>query len=234
LKIKDINGEVIKSISITLDKNANFDGSVILPKEMPLGEFSFFLVPKLGNQAAEETAEIPTNAVFYIEEYKKPTFKINLDVDKKDALIGEKATVNIQPVYYFGGMMTNTKGTYNVVSQNYFFNAKDYGDYQFGNGSDYFDCLYRDACNYYDSPMYAGTFKVDEQGKAKFEYTFPVQDMSPLPMGEKIYSFDVSVTDPDTQRTVNKTVSTLVHTTDAYVGLKVPYRSTKKDGIKFQ
>lgn len=52
--------------------------------------------------------------------------------------------------------------------------------------------------------------------------------------GEKIYSLYVEVTDPDTENTVTNTVSKVVHTTDAYVGIQTPYRQTKDQGITVQ
>lgn len=51
-------------------------------------------------------------------------------------------------------------------------------------------------------------------------------------MGEKIYTYSVEVTDPDTTKTVSNSTSQILHTTDAYVGVKVPYWNPKKDGIK--
>ncbi len=40
------------------------------------------------------------------------------------------------------------------------------------------------------------------------------------------------MTDPDTKKTVNQNVSQIVHTTDAYVGIKSPYWNSGKSGAK--
>lgn len=41
----------------------------------------------------------------------------------------------------------------------------------------------------------------------------------------------MDITDPDTQKTNANTASQILHTTDAYVGIKAPYWNLKKDGI---
>jgi hypothetical protein len=40
------------------------------------------------------------------------------------------------------------------------------------------------------------------------------------------------VGDPDTKKTVSDSVSQVVHTTDAYVGIRVPYWGAKPESIK--
>ncbi|MEI6673316.1 MAG: hypothetical protein WCL02_08685 [bacterium] len=45
---------------------------------------------------------------------------------------------------------------------------------------------------------------------------------------EKLYSFIFQVQDPTTKRPVSTTVTKVIHATDGYVGLQVPYRNTKE------
>lgn len=42
----------------------------------------------------------------------------------------------------------------------------------------------------------------------------------------------MEVTDPDTGKTVNKSVNQILHATDAYVGIMSPYWNSSKDGVK--
>ena len=51
-------------------------------------------------------------------------------------------------------------------------------------------------------------------------------------VGEQIYNYSLEITDPDTSKTVSNTTSQILHTTDAYVGVKVPYWNLQKDGVK--
>lgn len=73
------------------------------------------------------------SAHFFIEEYIKPTFKVDLtNTQSKDILVGDIINMQVAPKYYFGGNIINTKGNYTVMIQNYFFDAKEYAAYQFG------------------------------------------------------------------------------------------------------
>lgn len=150
-------------------------------------------------------------------------------------------------MYYFGGMLFNTTGTYAIYRQQYFFDAKDFVDYQFGNGRAYYNCVYRGECPYSDYFVHDDrSFRINGDGIGSFRYVFgdPVDKISakgldPVAVAapdqaEKIYAFAVTVQDPETSRTVTKTISTLVHTTDAYVGIKVPYRTASQEDVRVQ
>jgi hypothetical protein len=62
-------------------------------------------------------------------------------------------------------------------------------------------------------------------------YAYPKIDDENQAVGEKIYTFSMEIADPDTKKTNSHTISQILHTTDAYVGIKAPYWNTKKDGI---
>ena len=95
LKIADENGTVMKELQIRLDTNANFDGQFTLPTALPLGRYHFEYY------AGKLATPVYNDGHFFIEEYKKPTFKVNLSVDKTDAVLGDTAKVVVAPEYYF-------------------------------------------------------------------------------------------------------------------------------------
>ncbi|MDD3302064.1 MAG: MG2 domain-containing protein [Candidatus Gracilibacteria bacterium] len=220
LEVLDKNFEVISSMDVNLDKNSNFNSSFVIPKDSPLGEFSF--------RFSSQTNDYYKNdAHFYIEEYRKPDFKIDVEGLESNYLLGDKFSLKILPKYYFGGNLVSTSGKYSVLSQNYFFDAKDYSDYQFGESTEYFDCIYWGFCNYSDNLSAVKGFSIDSNGKGTINYSFSTSTGS----AEKIYTFNIEVEDKDTKKTVNKSVSTILHSTDSYVGLKTPYWNDKKNGI---
>ncbi len=223
LEILDQNYNVISTLDIKLDSNSNFNSSFIIPKESPLWEFSFRF--KVWNVWMEEYYK--NDAHFYIEEYKKPDFKIEVSWIKKDYSMWEKSSFEVMPKYYFGWNMVSTKWQYSVLTQNYFFDAKDYSNYQFGQGYEYFDCVYWGYCSYEDNLSDVKEFRVNEEWKAIINYTFNSTEEK-----EKIYNFNVEVEDKDTKKTVNKTVSAIVHNTDSYVWILLPYYNEKKTWIK--
>ena len=212
LRVAASDGSQVWSAPVALDANANFHGSFVLPQGVPLGNFSFSFDPGDGRW-------VLSTGSFSVERYAKPSFKLDAVADAADLALGQKGGLSLAPKYYFGGQIAGVAGTWETLSQDYFFDAKDFADWQFGEGSRYADCVYWDSCSYGDAVAAAGGLAVGPDGTARVDlgaYTSTGQ-------AEKIYSTTVAVADPATGRSVSQTVSQAVHTTDGYVGLKVPY-----------
>ncbi|MEF2175972.1 MAG: MG2 domain-containing protein [Candidatus Absconditabacteria bacterium] len=215
--LMDKSRNKIKEFSVEIDNNSNFDGEFELPKDIALGEYKFDFKLENGDY-------VGNNGNFYIEEFQKPVFKVEVTQDKQEVKLGDNTNMKINPEYYFGGKIVNTVGNFKIMKQNYFFDAKDYSDYQFGIGYDYFNCLYWGDCSYSDELQEFKDFVIDKDGNYNFKYLYPQDEDK----GEKIYNFTFTVTDPDTQKTVSKTVSQVLHTTDGYIGIKTPYWNSKQ------
>lgn len=224
LKIVDENGTVLTDMDVKTDKNSNFNGQFVLPKEMPLGHYHFDF------SAGNDAVVVYNNGEFDVLAYKKPTFKVDIATDKPDVSIGDKAHISAHAEYYFGGRLVNADYNYFVLTQSYFFDAKDYRDYQFGKGSNYFDCVYWGSCAFGDNLITTSTGRLDNNGETKILYEYPKADDMDHTLGEKIYTYTLEITDPDTQKTVSNSTSQVLHTTDAYVGVKAPYWNLKKNG----
>jgi hypothetical protein len=119
--------------------------------------------------------------------------------------------------------MQQAKGTREMLSQNYFFDPKGYREYQFGEDEGYFACIQWGDCRYRDTYHKSDSFTTDNVGKYTIQHRFPKDATS-----EKIYSFNIVIQDPDTQKAVQQHESVILHTTDGYVGLKGNYRIDKK------
>lgn len=126
LKIVDENSAVLTEMEVKSDVNSNFHGQFVLPKQMPLGHYHFDFY------AGKESVPVYNNGEFDVSAYKKPTFRVGISADKPDASIGDKAQLTANAEYYFGGRLVNADYNYSVLVQSYFFDAKDYRDYQFG------------------------------------------------------------------------------------------------------
>lgn len=193
---------------------------------MPFGRYHFELY------TGDEKTYVYNNGEFYVDAYKKPVFKVSVNTPNPDATFGDSVDVKANAEYYFGGKLANTDYNYSVLAQNYFFDAKDYRDYQFGRDSVYFDCLYWGSCEFSDSLQTTGTGRLDSNGAASIHFDYPKKNDDQKTLGEKIYTYTVEATDPDTGKTVSNQASQIFHTTDAYLGIRVPYWNIKQDGIK--
>lgn len=117
------------------------------------------------------------------------------------------------------------------MSQNYFFDPKEYSDYRFGTADSNYDCVYWGYCDTSDSFVATLTGKLDGNGRTRISYVMPELAKTDQ---ERIYSFNTDVTDPDTGKTVNATVSKILHHTDANVGIRSPYWVNKSDPIRVE
>ena len=221
LRVYDNDYSLINSQTVTIDRNANIDGSFTLPAEVSLGRFTFEF-------QANGSDTITPLAQFFVEEYQKPTFKVDVERKHTDISIGETVSFTITPSYYFGGKVVNTQWSVQLFSQSYYFDAKDYSHYQFGEGYGYYACVYRGECSYNDGyQLDEQPITIDESGMTQYNYQFAGESIQP----ETIYTHRFTIEDPDTKKTVTKSTSTVIHTTDAYVGITTPYRNTISEWI---
>jgi len=212
------NYKILETLEIKVDKNSNFDSSITLNDDISTWRFYFTFEYWNTNYW--------NNAEFYVEEYSKPVFKVDVEWIDSDYMIWDKTSLSIFPTYYFWWKMVNTNWEYEVSSKSYFFDAKNYSDYQFWEWYRYFDCIYWWYCtdnnNFYSSEE----FEINEQWEWKIDFEFAEQKK------ERIYNFTIWIVDKDTSKVVNKAISTIVHNTDSYVWLKVPYYNTKEEWIE--
>ena len=218
------SGKIITTKKVIIDNNSNFTWNFILPTEVDLWKFRF----RFNFQNWKNMSLVRNNAFFHIEEYRKPTFKVNIEYKWDKYTLGDKLNLKVLPEYYFGWKILNTTWEYSVLTQNYFFDAKGYSDYNFWEWYRYFDCIYWGYCNYSDQLIKSWKFKIDNNWKYDFSYDFKGEKIK----GEKIYNFSFDVTDPDTKRVVSKTVSKVLHNTDSYIWIKSKYYNSLNKWIE--
>ena len=225
LIITDGNWQELTRFSVDIDNNSNFDTSFLIPEDIALWYFSISFEWK---NTAWRTIQLHNVETLHIEEYKAPTFRIAVDddADSDSLFLGDDIRFTIHPQYYFGGDIINTSGRYTILTQNYFFDAKEYSNYQFGEGYVYFSCIYWGHCNTRDINVWSWDFDIDSSWVGHVSYSFEEE-------WEKIYSFNFTVQDPDTNREVSTTVSKVIHNTDGYVWLQSRYFNEFDDGIQF-
>lgn len=229
VKIRLLNqeGETFKEIPVKADKNSNFAGSFELPKGMKTGRYDFEITSQA--KAGEETLYVYNDGHFFVEQYVKPVFKVSASETARDVLPKEKISVPFSAEYYFGGAVSMAKYSVGVMTQNYFFDPKEYSAFRFGTASSNYDCVYWGYCNNSDQFVETVAGKLDANGRSTLSYQMPE-----LASGgeEKLYNFNIETTDPDTGKSVTQTVTKVLHLTDANIGIRSPYWVNKGDPIK--
>lgn len=226
IRLTNQEGETFKEFSLKADKNANFAGSFDLPKGMKTGRYDFEITAP---GAQGENVYVYNDGHFFVEQYVKPVFKVTASETSRDALPKEKVSVPFAAEYYFGGAVSMAKYSVGVMTQNYFFDPKEYSAFRFGTANSNYDCVYWGYCNNSDQFVETLEGKLDANGRATLSYQMPE-----LASGgeEKLYNFNIEATDPDTGKTVNQTVTKVLHLTDANIGIRSPYWVNKNEAIK--
>ncbi len=229
LDIYDDKNIFYRSEKVKIDKNSNFNLSFTIPEDSVLWNFTFKLSKNSTDYKDIYSSDyLFTYWWFSIEEYKKPIFKVNISWNKTWYNSWEKASFKINSKYYFGWNMSKSEWKYSVLTQKYFFDAKEYNDYSFWAWYEYFDCVYWGYCNYHDELIvWEKGFLTDDNWEYNYDYSFwDKQEDS-----EKIYTFNFEIEDKDTSKKVSNSVSTVLHTTSWYVWLKTKYYNSSKDWI---
>ena len=233
LRVLSEDDKVIKEMVVWLDKRSNISGDFVLPADVPLGRVHFEYIGR-------DDKPIYNNGELYIENYKKPVFKVNIDAPAPDAMLGDSIDLKGHSEYYFGGRLPSSVYQYTVLAQDYFFDAKDYDSYQFGENEEGRWCLLWGSCAYHDEFVDSSTGVTDADGSFRMHSDYPTRDATRVQTGsvvpqastERIYTYAVQVTDPDTGRTVENRVNQILHTTDAYVGLRADYFQASGTGVQ--
>jgi alpha-2-macroglobulin len=115
-KTKDLGTEISNDFG-------TFSFSIPLEKNQPLGYYSL--------RAKAETG-VEIEGEFRVAEFKPPNFKVDLSLDKKFALLGEKITAKTNSQYLFGAPVQGGEVDYFVTRQKVDFIPKNWEEFSFG------------------------------------------------------------------------------------------------------
>ena len=173
------------------DEFGSFWGELVLDNEADIGQYSISIT--LG----------PQNFYggFYVEEYKKPEYKVEVSTEKKYYLGGETISGKVKAAYYFGSPVKNAKVTVQVFKKRFWMPWWYWSPYNW-----FYKSNFRIGHQYSDQPDYLSSIdgEVNEEGEFTFEYI--VDDSKDQ---DYTYEFYASVTDASRRAVSN--------TADAYV-----------------
>lgn len=135
LILKDDNDDEVEIKTVTTNDLGSFSGSFILPKNSITGDFEIE-IDELEEYTNEEEAafwkEFPLNGTykrFKVEEYKRPTFTVEVDEIKKNVFFNEEVEIVGKAKSLAGGAIANAKVVLDIKSSDYsfedFFSKKD-------------------------------------------------------------------------------------------------------------
>lgn len=160
----------------TTNEFGTFSLEVPIKTNQPLGYYS---IRAKGDSGAEISGE------FRVAEFKPPNFKVEVNLDKEVALIGQKVEAKAASNYLFGSPVEGGKATYYVTRSRTEFNPKGWDKFSFGR-----QWLWPEESPAVSSDVFQQNAVLDASGKGSQTVTVGKDLLYPM-----TYRVDVQVAD---------------------------------------
>jgi alpha-2-macroglobulin len=101
MELKDLNYQSVGKVTLTTDKFGSASGEFTIPSGRGLGRWSLY-------------SSLNGSSTILVEEYKRPTFEVELKQPEKPLKLNETAKVKGEAKYYFGMPLTTGEADYTV------------------------------------------------------------------------------------------------------------------------
>lgn len=202
-------GSFEENFNLNVDQNGTFTGEYVLPEDITLGSYQFYVTGQ--DYAAARS--------FTVAEYRKPEFLINMTASQPEALRGESVEVVLEAEFFFGGPVSDVPVNWTIYEDT-FYPQIEGPYYSFWDGGGFF---YHDF-GFFGPPIPSpfgnyvtgGSGQTDENGR--FVITLPADLLDDVEAGGRKITVEASVSDisnfPVTSRT-----TVLFHPAESYVGI---------------
>ncbi|MDR1901602.1 MAG: hypothetical protein LBQ88_04880 [Treponema sp.] len=205
LSIRDSRGREVYNSGKNLDSYRGAAWEFRLPQDANIGEYTAAL--NLGIYSASTS--------FRVEEYRVPTFQVNVSSPYSEWKIDTPVTVETSAEYLRGGVMAGKPFSWRIYRQSEVFAPPAFPGYVFGPEPD---------------PLDAGTVHdeegiLDNAGKARLVFRPSFSGIQ----GPMRYIVQSSVTDDDRQNYAGR-MSRVIHRTELYAGIRPPAKTIYRGG----
>lgn len=211
--LEDPEYNEIYSQEIGLLADGSFNGKINLDESAKLGRYNLY---------AETVAlEYPQRFYqdFFVEEYKKPKFKVEILGSKVNYLAGDNLTAEVRASYYFGGAIQEANAHYTLMREPYTFDRyKGDGYYSFGLFKGFY-CFWG-GCSSPSEIVSEGDGTLDRNGSLKLDLptTVDEENSDKENSGSYLYTLSVNVENQDGESVANRETF-IVHQGSYYIGL---------------
>ncbi len=218
VEITSPEGDSVFKADMPISEDGTFSGELKLSPEAKLGVY--MLSASLGDMNW-------FSRPFFVEEYRKPDFKVEVlsgaeetpDAGPETQFIGKDLPVTISGSYYFGGVLSSGEVNYTVVREPYYFFDWD-GEGWYSFSTDEYFCWW--DCSASETVVASGSGRLDDAGK--FTLKIPgdlksienTEDEGPLP--SQLVTVYATVSDL-TERSVAKAETFIFYQADGLVGI---------------
>ncbi|NNE90111.1 MAG: hypothetical protein HKN23_00540, partial [Verrucomicrobiales bacterium] len=216
LKIFDVRNKLITERDVELSENGTFDDSFTLPKS-GLGSAQIHLD---FNRTTKSNYRLIARKNVRVADYRPNTFEVDLATESSYPL-GEAIEVPLRAKYYMGKPLSKAKVNWQATARREYRGPKGFKNFTFYDDD-------HSAPNFSESRE----IHLSEKGDATIRLELPEQTASPAPMRVNLTTEIVDVN----QQTIAERSEFLAHSSDFYLGMKVPegnFRVGQKMPISF-
>lgn len=203
ITVENSRGEEILATEQTLDEYGTIAGTLALAAESSTGMYQVFV-----STSAEREWNKTVSSVFWVEEYKKPEYKVSF-AGNEEFVSGETFATTITSEYFFGTPLKNATVEWHVIASPLYFDRWSGGGW-FSFGTDDNWCFW--YCPDTQQTVERGTGTTDEDGK--FAISFPIETDAHV-----FYTLTATVVDAN-GRTVSATRTTPVFSGEFVLGVR--------------
>lgn len=208
LTVQDAEYKEIYKKTLNLNEFGTVSGDLTLGKEASLGNY-FMNLSLMPDDRMERNNK---GYSFYVLEYRKPEYKVEVKPEKTDYFSGDQITFDVSGDYYFGAPMNGATVNWTADMSDYWFNRYTDGWYSFALEDSW--CWWN--CNSSVQNLTTGTGTLDAKGNLKVTFPVNLDDKATSQM----VTLNADITDPNNQVVSNRE-TVPVHKADVYVGVQM-------------
>jgi hypothetical protein len=222
LVLEDSQYNEVYSEDVKLLADGSFNGDFKLSDKARLGSYDLY-AETLGSTNPQRFYHY-----FFVEEYKKPQFKVEILGSQVDYTAGDDVSLDVQANYYFGGAIQGGGVKWTVMREPYMFDRYK-GDifYSFGTWLG-FNCFW-ESCNSETKVVSQGEDKLDQNGRLHLKLP---PDTDAKPGQSYMYTLNTEITNKDGE-TVSSRETFIAHQGSYYIGIS-PKSYIVQPGDKLQ
>jgi hypothetical protein len=208
VEIFDVEGKSVYKKEVAVNQYGSFSDSFNIDANAPLGHYRIVVRP--GFKPGDERARSFSRG-FSVAQYRVPEFQVKVSPDQEQVVQGAKVKVTVDSTFFFGGAVSNARVEWYVRGDNYFFNYKGQGYYNFYDFND--DEGYREYGEPSENLIANGEGRTDAQGKFVIEVP---ADLGKAKQSQQL-TVEAQVVDESGQ-VIAGVANVIVHQGEFYIG----------------
>lgn len=202
-------GEEIYNEQLTLSELGTFDAKLDLASDASLGDYSI----------AVNFGDAYGQTFFTVAEYRPPEFEVTVSTETEALQRGDDLRATVSLNYFFGGPLSDTEITWNVLAEPHTFTPPWGGSYSFTDADDPYRCF---DCWWWDpappESILSGQGTTDAAGQMSISIAGETL-ANAMDKGAQRVTIEATATGPDNQEIAGRT-AVILHPGPYYIGLQ--------------